>query len=82
MGTLLWTMSPLRYQMVTIRTLWTALIEVTSAGFLHHWAGITGVLLEDLICTTYRAVESDVGKEKGSDMEKVSALAVAQGGGW
>lgn len=56
---------------------------------LAHWAGITGVDLEKLIYTTYRAVESDVGKDKGSgggtggsDMERVSALAVAQGGGW
>ena len=49
---------------------------------LEHWASITGVELEKLIYTTYRAVESDVGKEKATDMEKVSALAVAQGGGW
>ena len=50
---------------------------------LAHWADVTGVELERLIFTTYRAVESDVGKEKGgNEMEKVSALAVAQGGGW
>jgi len=51
---------------------------------LEHWADITDVELNKLICTTYRAVESDVGKAKseGSDMEKVSALAVAAGGGW
>jgi len=49
-----------------------------------HWVGITGVELEKLLCTTYRAVESDVGKSngEGSEMEKVSALAVAAGGGW
>ena len=51
-------------------------------SILEHWASITDVDLEKLIYTTYRAVESDVGKEKASDMEKVSALAVAQGGGW
>ena len=51
-------------------------------SILEHWASVTGVELEKLIYTTYRAVESDVGKEKASDMEKVSALAVAQGGGW
>ena len=51
-------------------------------SILDHWASITGVELEKLICTTYRAVESDVGKDKASDMERVSALAVAQGGGW
>jgi hypothetical protein len=51
-------------------------------SILEHWASITGVELEKLIYTTYRAVESDVGKDKASDMERVSALAVAQGGGW
>jgi hypothetical protein len=52
---------------------------------LRHWANVTGVELEKLVYTTYRAVESDVGKDKngaGSEMERVSALAVAQGGGW
>ena len=53
---------------------------------LEHWAGITGVELDKLIYTTFRAVESDVGKDRGggggNDMERVSALAVAQGGGW
>ncbi|KAK5168311.1 Cytosolic Fe-S cluster assembly factor nar1 [Saxophila tyrrhenica] len=52
---------------------------------LQHWASITNVELEKLIYTTYRAVESDVGKDSGggkTEMEKVSALAVAQGGGW
>jgi len=53
--------------------------------FLQYWAESTGIELEKLLYTTYRVVESDVGKEKkggGSDMERVSALAVAQGGGW
>ncbi|KAK5722396.1 Cytosolic Fe-S cluster assembly factor nar1 [Elasticomyces elasticus] len=51
---------------------------------LNHWVLVTGVDLDKLLCTTYRAVESDVGKSKGevSEMEKVSALAVAAGGGW
>ncbi|KAK5717512.1 Cytosolic Fe-S cluster assembly factor nar1 [Elasticomyces elasticus] len=51
---------------------------------LDHWVEVTGVDLDKLMCTTYRAVESDVGKSKGevSEMEKVSALAVAAGGGW
>nr|POE56887.1 cytosolic fe-s cluster assembly factor nar1 [Quercus suber] len=51
-----------------------------------HWSQSTGVPLDKLIFTTYRAVESDVGKDQGSggasEMEKVSALAVAAGGGW
>ena len=51
---------------------------------LDYWAAVTGVELDRLVCTTYRAVKSDVGKSKseGSEMEKVSALAVAAGGGW
>ena len=51
---------------------------------LKRWVAITGVEMEALIYTTYRAVESDVGKDGGGggDMERVSALAVAQGGGW
>ncbi|TKA25704.1 hypothetical protein B0A50_05799 [Salinomyces thailandicus] len=53
-------------------------------GLTEHWASITGVEVEKLLCTTYRAVESEVGKSKdeGSQVEKVSALAVAAGGGW
>lgn len=51
---------------------------------LDHWVDITGVELDKLVCTTYRAVESDVGKSKteGNEMERVNALAVAAGGGW
>ena len=51
---------------------------------LDYWAEVTGVELDKLLYTTYRAVESDVGKDKsaGGEMERVSALAVAQGGGW
>ncbi|KAK4551803.1 Cytosolic Fe-S cluster assembly factor nar1 [Recurvomyces mirabilis] len=51
---------------------------------LQHWSGITSVELDKLVCTTYRAVESNVGKNGGeaSEVEKVSALAVAAGGGW
>lgn len=52
---------------------------------LGYWADVTGVELEKLIHTTYRVVESDVGRDRGgggNEMERVSALAVAQGGGW
>ena len=50
---------------------------------IEHWSGLTGVDVQKLLCTTYRAVESDVGKTKDENsMEKVSALAVAAGGGW
>jgi len=52
--------------------------------FMDKWSSDTGVDLDNLVYTTYRIVESDIGKNAGSgiEMEKVSALAVAAGGGW
>ncbi|KAL1585326.1 hypothetical protein WHR41_05821 [Cladosporium halotolerans] len=47
-----------------------------------HWSGTTGVELGKLLYTTFRAVESDVGKTKSSDTERVAGLAVQVGGGW
>ncbi|RMZ68927.1 hypothetical protein GMOD_00002821 [Pyrenophora seminiperda CCB06] len=47
-----------------------------------HWSSITGVNQQKLIYTSYIKVESDVGKKKQSDMERVAGLAVAVGGGW
>lgn len=50
---------------------------------LQHWSNITEIPLEKLLFTTYRQVDSDVGKEKGaSDMERVAGLAGSMGGGW
>lgn len=50
---------------------------------LEHWSSITGIGLDKLLTTTYRVVESDVGKENGGgDVDRVSALAHAAGGGW
>ena len=51
---------------------------------LDHWAHITGVDLEVLLQTSYRVVESDVGKNRNgtSNVDRVSALAHAAGGGW
>jgi iron only hydrogenase large subunit-like protein len=46
-----------------------------------HWSEITGVDTQRLLYTSYRKVESDVGK-KVSDMERVAGLAVTVGGGW
>ncbi|KAF3051458.1 Cytosolic Fe-S cluster assembly factor nar1 [Didymella keratinophila] len=46
-----------------------------------HWSSITGVDMQRLIYTSYRKVESDVGK-KQSDMDRVAGLAVTVGGGW
>lgn len=52
-------------------------------SLIKHWADITSIGTDKLLGTTYRAVESDVGKSKDENsMEKVSALAVAAGGGW
>lgn len=53
-------------------------------GILKHWADVTDVGLDKLLYTTFRAVESDVGKSSGpgGDMERVAGLAVAAGGGW
>ena len=49
---------------------------------LAHWADVTGVPPEKLVFTSYRAVESDVGKTKKNDIEKVAGLASSIGGGW
>ncbi|KAF1930739.1 LET1-like protein [Didymella exigua CBS 183.55] len=46
-----------------------------------HWSEITGVHVQRLLYTSYRKVESDVGKPK-SDVERVAGLAVTVGGGW
>ncbi|KAH4243517.1 cytosolic Fe-S cluster assembly factor NAR1 [Parastagonospora nodorum] len=46
-----------------------------------HWSHLTGVDTQKLLYTSYRKVESDVGK-KQSDMERVAGLAVTVGGGW
>ncbi|EDU40202.1 Iron only hydrogenase large subunit C-terminal domain [Pyrenophora tritici-repentis] len=47
-----------------------------------HWSSITGVDQQKLIYTSYIKVESNVGKKKQSDMERVAGLAVTVGGGW
>jgi len=51
--------------------------------FLQNWADETSILLDKLAYTTYRAVESDVGKLPG-EMTTVQAaeLATKIGGGW
>ncbi|KAL9055323.1 MAG: hypothetical protein Q9162_003630 [Coniocarpon cinnabarinum] len=50
---------------------------------LRHWTTLTNVPLEGLLYTSYRAVESDVGKQsKASDVERVVGLASSVGGGW
>jgi len=50
---------------------------------MQHWSTVTGVELGVLLYTSYRQVESDVGKLKqGSDMDRVAGLASSIGGGW
>jgi iron only hydrogenase large subunit-like protein len=49
---------------------------------LDYWAYVTDVDVQRLAFTTYRKVESDVGKQKGSDVERVASLAGTIGGGW
>lgn len=50
-------------------------------GVLEHWAIVTGIDLDRLLYTSYRKVESDVGKT-GNDVERVAGLASTIGGGW
>ncbi|KFY34478.1 hypothetical protein V494_06746 [Pseudogymnoascus sp. VKM F-4513 (FW-928)] len=49
---------------------------------LSHWADITDIPLDKLAYTSYRAVISDVGKDKTTDTERVVQLAGKIGGGW
>ncbi|MCJ1254328.1 Cytosolic Fe-S cluster assembly factor nar1 [Lignoscripta atroalba] len=49
---------------------------------LHHWSDSTDIDLQKLVFTSYRKVESDVGKDKGRDTERVVELAGKIGGGW
>jgi hypothetical protein len=46
-----------------------------------HWSSLTGVDAQALLYTSYRKVESDVGK-KQNDVERVAGLASSLGGGW
>jgi iron only hydrogenase large subunit-like protein len=50
---------------------------------LSHWSDITQIDKQNLLYTSYRKVESDVGKKKKqSDVERVAGLASSLGGGW
>jgi iron only hydrogenase large subunit-like protein len=49
---------------------------------LQHWAEVVDVPLDKLAYTSYRAVVSDVGKNKPSETERVAQLAGKIGGGW
>lgn len=55
--------------------------------FLEYWSAVVDVPLSKLCYTTYRKVESDVGKSKKDvkrmgDGERIAAIAGLSGGGW
>ena len=49
---------------------------------LSHWSSVTEIPLSKLVYTTFRKVESDVGKSKDVDTARVAELAGKIGGGW
>ncbi|KAL9104114.1 MAG: hypothetical protein Q9163_000916 [Psora crenata] len=49
---------------------------------LDHWSETTGIPLAKLVTTSYRRVESDLGKVGGAENERVVELAGKIGGGW
>lgn len=55
-------------------------------SFLMHWSTLVDVPLEKLAYTTFRQVESDVGKNKSpskmNDTERIAQIAGMSGGGW
>lgn len=58
-------------------------MESRATNALHYWSDVTGIDLERLIYTTFRKVESDVGKDKNvGDTARVAELAGKIGGGW
>ena len=60
-------------------------VSVDAQNILERWQYLTGLTKDTLVYTTYRAVESDVGKDKTkgtSDVERVAGLASSLGGGW
>ncbi|KAL1958630.1 hypothetical protein VTO42DRAFT_4227 [Malbranchea cinnamomea] len=52
------------------------------SSVLSHWSNITNIPLPKLVYTTFRKVESDVGKKKEADTARVAELAGKIGGGW
>lgn len=49
---------------------------------LDHWSTTTGIDLQKLVMTSYRKVESNVGKVGGAENDRVVELAGKIGGGW
>ena len=54
-----------------------------TTDMMQYWSSATGLPLDKLLYTTYRAVVSDVGKSQStSDTDRVAGLAHSIGGGW
>ncbi|KAI9815885.1 MAG: Cytosolic Fe-S cluster assembly factor nar1 [Thelocarpon impressellum] len=51
-------------------------------AMLTHWTALTSIPTAKLVQTSYRVVESDVGKSKTTETERVVGLAGKIGGGW
>jgi iron only hydrogenase large subunit-like protein len=56
-------------------------------AFLQHWSNLVKVPLQTLAYTSFREVESDVGKDKVkakgmTDTERIASIAGLSGGGW
>ena len=51
-------------------------------SILEHWSTYTNLDIASLAYTSYRKVESDVGKQKASETERVVELSSKMGGGW
>jgi iron only hydrogenase large subunit-like protein len=61
--------------------------QIAVRDFLGYWSAYTSIPLDKLAYTSYRKVESDVGKSKSKgseigDTERVATLAGSIGGGW
>ncbi|KAI9773198.1 MAG: Cytosolic Fe-S cluster assembly factor nar1 [Geoglossum umbratile] len=60
----------------------TTLDPIPIQKLLTHWSTITNISIAKLAYTTYRKVESDVGKDRVGDTQRVVELAGKIGGGW
>ena len=57
--------------------------STSTSQFLDHWQEITSLSTDKLLFTSFRQVQSDVGKNKNAtDEERIAGLANSLGGGW
>ena len=63
-------------------TIVNGISAVYTKQVMRYWEEITGTPIGRLAYTTYRKVESDVGKEKVTDTERVIHISSRAGGGW